>query len=72
MLVRMNASVSKATVLAVVLPLHALLVLSAGLAVLILLVYIGIALPAIWSVKPARRKAAVTVLGQILAALRRR
>ena len=31
---------------------------------LVLLVYIGIALPAVWSAKPARRKAAAAVLRQ--------
>jgi hypothetical protein len=36
-------------------------------AVLTLLVYAGIALPAIWSASPARRKAAAAVLGQVLA-----
>ena len=52
--------------LAVTLPAHVLLILSGGVAALILLVYIGIALPAIWSAKPARRKAAAAVLRQVL------
>jgi len=43
-----------------------LLILSGGVAALVLLVYAGIALPAIWSAKPARRKAAAPVLRQIL------
>lgn len=47
-------------------------VIFAGLAVLVLLVYIGIALPAAWSTKPARRKAAAEVLRQILDTIRRR
>jgi hypothetical protein len=51
---------------AVTLPAHALLILSGGIAALVLLVYIGIALPAVWSAKPARRKAAADVLRQVL------
>ena len=47
-------------------------VIFAGLAVMVLLVYAGIALPAVWSTKPARRKAAADVLRQILGTLRRR
>ena len=46
-------------------------VILAGLAVLVLLVYVGIALPAAWSTKPTRRKAAADVLRQILDTLRR-
>ena len=42
-----------------------------GLAVLVFLIYSGIALPAVWSAKPARRRAAADVLRQILDALRR-
>jgi hypothetical protein len=38
---------------------------------LVLLVYLGIALPAVWSAKPARRKAAATVLAQVLGACTR-
>jgi hypothetical protein len=52
--------------LAVTLPAHALLILGGAATALILLVYIGIALPAIWSAKPARRKAAAAVLRQVL------
>jgi hypothetical protein len=48
------------------LPAHALLILVAGAAGLILLVYIGIALPAVWSARPARRRAAANVLRLIL------
>lgn len=51
---------------AAILPAHALLILSGGMAALVLLVYIGIALPAVWSAKPARRKAAAAVLRQVL------
>ena len=43
-----------------------LLILSGGLAALALLVYLGIALPAVWSAKAARRKAAADVLRQVL------
>lgn len=43
-----------------------------GVTLLVLLVFLGIALPAVWSSRPARRKAAAAVLGQILGALRRR
>jgi hypothetical protein len=59
------AIASVATV-AVTLPTHVLLILSGGMAALILLVYIGIALPAVWSAKAARRKAAAGVLRQVL------
>jgi hypothetical protein len=59
-------------VLAVTLPVHTLLILSSEAAALVLLVYAGIALPAIWSAKPARRRAAAAVLRQILNAWTRR
>jgi hypothetical protein len=63
----MNASArATATTLAVTLPAHVLLILTAGAATLALLVYIGIVLPAVWSAKPARRKAAAAVLQEIL------
>jgi hypothetical protein len=52
--------------LALTLPTHALLTLGGGIAVLALLVYFGIAVPAVWSAKPTRRKAAAAVLDQIL------
>jgi hypothetical protein len=52
-------------------PAHVLLIISASAAGLMLLIYIGIALPAVWSVKPARRKAAATVLRLILDACTR-
>jgi hypothetical protein len=48
-----------------------LLILAVGAGMLALLVYVGIALPAVWSAKPARRKAAGEVLRQILASFRR-
>jgi hypothetical protein len=50
----------------VTLPAHVLLILGGGMATLVLLIYMGIALPAIWSVKPERRKAAAAVLRQVL------
>jgi hypothetical protein len=55
-----------ATTIAVTLPVHVLLMLVGAAAGLALLVYIGIALPAVWSAKPARRRAAAAVLRQIL------
>ena len=66
----MNASTCMITAaVAATLPVHVLLILSVGIAAFVLLVYIGIALPAIWSAKPARRKAATPVLLQVLNAL---
>ena len=63
----MNASARAITAaLALTLPAHVILILAGGAATLVLLVYIGIALPAIWSAKPARRKAAAAVLRQLL------
>jgi hypothetical protein len=50
---------------------HLSKVILAGLAALVMLIYAGIALPAVWSAKPARRKAAAEVLRQILGVLRR-
>jgi hypothetical protein len=68
----MNASVRAITAaLAVTLPVHVLLILSGGAAALVLLVYIGIALPAVWSASPARREAAAAVLRQVLNACTR-
>jgi hypothetical protein len=64
----MNASTLGIAALAATLPAHMLLILGGGVAGLVLLIYIGIALPAVWSAKPARRKAAAAVLAQILAA----
>lgn len=52
--------------IAMALPVHVLLILSGGLAALAMLVYLGIALPAVWSAKPARRKAAADVLRHII------
>jgi hypothetical protein len=63
----MNGSaLAIAAALATTLPVHALLILSGGVAALVLLIYFGIALPSVWSAKPARRKAAAAVLRQIL------
>jgi hypothetical protein len=45
---------------------------AAALALLALLIYAGIALPAVWSRNPERRKAAASVLRQILNTLSRR
>jgi hypothetical protein len=58
-------------VLRAVLDSHLSPVILIGLAVLAFLIYAGIALPAVWSAKPARRKAAADVLRQILGVLRR-
>jgi hypothetical protein len=63
---------SAAVVLAAALPAHELLVITGGLGGLALLVYAGVVLPAVWSAKPARRKAAVAVLHQIFSVFRRR
>jgi hypothetical protein len=52
-------------------PAHVLLILAGGAAGLILLLYLGIALPAVWSARPARRQAAIAVLRLILDACRR-
>ncbi len=71
MIMPMKASASwVVAVLAAALTSHLALVFTAGLGVLALLVYAGVALPAVWSAKPARRKAAAAVLAQILAMLR--
>lgn len=68
----MNVSDSRvARILAEALPSHVLLVVAGSLSVFALLVYVGVVLPAVWSAKPARRKAAAAVLHQILAILRR-
>jgi hypothetical protein len=53
------------------LPTRTLLILATGAGMFVLLLYVGIALPAVWSAKPARRKAAAEVLRQILAIFRR-
>jgi hypothetical protein len=50
---------------------HLLVMIAAGLGLLTLLMFLGIALPAVWSSKCARRKAATAVLVQILAMLNR-
>ena len=57
----MSVSFSAAT-LAAALPAHVLLILASSIGVLALLIYAGVALPAVWSAKPARRKAAAEVL----------
>jgi hypothetical protein len=59
-------AIAAATAVAVPLPAHVPLILSGGMAALVLLVYIGIALPAVWSAKPTRRKAAADVLSRPL------
>jgi hypothetical protein len=66
MIMKASARAVTATALAATLPFHMLLILSGGAAALFLLIYIGIALPAVWSDKPARRKAAAAILHQIL------
>jgi hypothetical protein len=40
-------------------------------ALVLLAVYAGVVLPAVWSRRPARRAAALKVLAQLLGALRR-
>lgn len=55
-----------AVAVAAVVPIHALIVAAVCVGVIILLVYAGIALPAVWSARPARRRAAAEVLRQIL------
>lgn len=50
---------------------HLLFTAIVGVGLLALLVFFGIAMPAVWSSQPARRKAAGAVLDQILASLRR-
>lgn len=65
----MNACACRTTATAAItLPAHMLLILAAAITMLGLLICIGIALPAVWSAKPARRKAAAAVLHQILTA----
>ena len=63
----MNASrVQVAVAVAALVPIHALIVVAVCAGVIVLLVYAGIALPAVWSARPARRRAAAEVLRQIL------
>jgi len=79
MLMRIRTYRIAAAAIAVeVLPPHALLVIvqgllvvAAGVGLLALLVYAGMALAAVWSRKPARRKAAAAVLREILVIVRR-
>jgi hypothetical protein len=59
-------AIAAVATVAVTLPTHVLLILGGAMAALVLLVYIGIALPAVWSAKPARRNAAAAVLRQVL------
>ncbi len=59
-------AIAAVATVAVTLPAHVLLILSGGMAALVLLVCMGIALPAVWSAKPARRKAAAAVLRLVL------
>lgn len=58
--------IQAAGIAAVALPFHVVLIIAVCAGVLVLLVYVGIALPAVWSAKPARRKAAAELLRQIL------
>jgi hypothetical protein len=67
----MNFSLTSAG-LAAALPVHVLAILAVTVGVLFLLIYAGVALPAVWSAKPARRTAAAEVLRQILSILRRK
>lgn len=65
----MNASRARATIavaVAAALPVHLLIIVTVSTGILALLVYAGIALPAVWSARPTRRKAAAEVLRQIL------
>jgi hypothetical protein len=63
----MKASVlGIAAATALTFPARMLVTIAVGTAGLALLVYLGIALPAVWSAKPARRRAAAAVLRQIL------
>jgi hypothetical protein len=64
----MKASVlGIAVVTAATCPADMLLIIAVGTAGLVLLIVCsGIALPAVWSAKPARRRAAAAVLRQIL------
>jgi len=55
----------------VALPVHALLIFRGRVAMLVFLVYAGVALPAVWSANPTRRKAAAVLL-DMLTILRRR
>ncbi|GFE25938.1 hypothetical protein RB199_30385 [Streptomyces libani] len=45
---------------------------SSVLALIFLAVFAGVVLPAVWSSRPSRRRAAAAVLAQLLSALRRR
>lgn len=58
--------VQAAIAVTAVLPLHVLVIAAVCAGVIVLLVYAGIALPAVWSARPARRTAAAEVLRQVL------
>jgi hypothetical protein len=51
---------------------HLMIAVAASAILLALMVFFGVALPAVWSTKPDRRKSAAAVLNQILTTLRRR
>jgi hypothetical protein len=70
LLIARGASVSGLLAAFTVAP-HLLVAIAIGAALLALLVFFGIALPAVWSSKPARRKAAAAVLSQIIGTLHR-
>jgi hypothetical protein len=57
--------------LGVALTARLVLLIAVWLIALALLTYAGIALPAIWSASPARRRAAANVLREILRTIRR-
>ena len=60
-------AIAAVAAVAVTLPAHVLLILSGGMAALVLLVYIGIALPAVWSAKPPPAAGPpLTCLSQVL------
>ena len=61
-----TSTLGTAAALAAILPVHMLLIVGGTMAALVLLVYTGIALPAVWSANPARRRAAAAALSQIL------
>jgi len=67
-----HASRMTAILAAAAVATHGLVAIAAGVGVLALLVFAGIAMPAVWSENPARRAAATNVLERILDTLRRR
>ena len=68
----MKVSTARPTALltVAVLSTHTRSAIVTGLSVFIVLVHVGIVLPAVWSAKPTRRGTAAEVLRQILHALR--